>query len=298
MCDWPHVGQPFPHLSSRASAAPGLVRSIGTRQTLLLQSCTSSLGNSSPQRQGRSSVRRRVRLRLMYFVVLILTWSKASSNSDLIISCNCLQGQLLTFLHIGGIWCYSMPRLCAKNLCERGEFACEQGIMLIHSKPDLFSPLQLLVPLWSTRRLPMQPLAPHWEFAGASSQMTLSSGTNCAINPWATRGAVTTKQVRRPGPKGTPQSSTGKTSWFQSASGLAVATCLCTLFANKTVVSAITFPVTGFVTLPLPCLPYCQLQQDPSQEQRQDGIARVGRGQWMESGLNSSISFTGGWALH
>lgn len=39
-------------------------------------------------------------------------------------------------------------------------------------------------------------------------------------------------------------------------------------------------------------------QQDPSQEPSQDGpaagIAGVGRGQWLESGLNSSISFPGG----
>lgn len=77
---------------------------------------------------------------------------------------------------------------------------------------------------------------------------------------------------------------------------------LCTLSATKTVISATTFPASGFVALPLPGLPSCWLQQDPSQEQRQDrtaaGVAGMGRGQWMESGLNSSTSFPGGWALH
>lgn len=76
----------------------------------------------------------------------------------------------------------------------------------------------------------------------------------------------------------------------------------CALSATKTVISATTSPASGFVTLPLPGLPCCRLQQDPSHEQRQDGaaagIAGVGRGQWMESGLRSSISFPGGRALH
>lgn len=116
-----------------------------------------------------------------------------------------------------------MPRLRANSFVRGEVFACEPT-MLIHSKPGLFSPLQLLVPLWSIPRLPMQQLAPHWEFAGASSQMTLSSATNCAITQWTMRGAVTNNQVRRPGLKETSQLSTGKTSWFQSASGLAVAT--------------------------------------------------------------------------
>lgn len=118
-------------------------------QMLLLQGCTSLLGNCSHQRQGRSSLQRRVRLRLRYFVVLILIWSKTSTyTSDLIIICNYLQGHLLTFRHVGRIWPYSMPRLCA-NTFVRGEvFACEQHTMLIHSKTDPFAPLQLLVPLW------------------------------------------------------------------------------------------------------------------------------------------------------
>jgi len=59
----------------------------------------------------------------------------------------------------------------------------------------------------------------------------------------------------------------------------------------------------GFVTLPLPGLPSCWLQQDPSQEQRDGraaaGIAGVGRGRGMDkSGLSGSISFAGVWALH
>lgn len=123
----------------------------------------------------------------------------------------------------------------------------------------------------------MQPLAPHWGFAGASSQMTLWSATSCATNQWATRGTVMSRQVRRPGAKGTPQP-IGK-----NRQPLHV---LCILSATKMadVISAITI---CFVPLPLPGLPCCQLQQDPSQEQRQDmaaaGIAGMGRGQWMKS---------------
>lgn len=66
----------------------------------------------------------------------------------------------------------------------------------IFKKITHFSTLQLLVPLWSIPRLPMQQLAPHWEFAGVSSQMTLWSATSCAINQWAMRGTVMNKQVK------------------------------------------------------------------------------------------------------
>lgn len=130
-------------------------------------------------------------------------WSKTSLySSDLIIVCNYLQGQLLTFLHMGGLWLYSMPRLCVTSFVRGELFACEQCTMLIHSKTDLLSPSQLLVPLLSIPRLPIQQLAPHWEFAGASSRMTPSSATSCAINQWAPRGTVMNKQVGRPGPRG------------------------------------------------------------------------------------------------
>lgn len=122
----------------------------------------------------------------------------------------------------GGIWPYSVPRLCASTFV-RGE---EQQTMIIHSKTDLFFPLQLLVLLWSIPRLPMQQLALHWEFAGACSQMTRWRATSCATNQWATRGTVMGKQVRRPGLKGTPQPSIGKTSWCQSASACLVH-CVC-----------------------------------------------------------------------
>lgn len=150
--------------------------------------------------------------------------------------------------------------------------------MILHSKTDLFFPLQLLVPLWSIPRLPMQQLAFHWEFAGASSQMTLWSATSCATNQWAMRGTVMSKQVRRPGTKGSPQPSIGKTSYAKVPLHV-----LCTLPATKTVISVTTI---CFGPLPLPGLPCCQLQQDPSQEQIQDmaaaGRAGMGRGRWMK----------------
>lgn len=106
---------------------------------LLLQGCTSWLGNSSSQRWG-GEVYRGVSWGFCCFVVLILIWRKKSLYTrDLILISSYLLGQLLTLLHVRGTWLHSMPRLCVYAFVGGEVFACQQQIMLhIHSKTDLF----------------------------------------------------------------------------------------------------------------------------------------------------------------
>lgn len=161
-----------------------------------------------------------------------------------------------------------------------------------------FFPLQLLVPLWSTPRLPMQRLAPHWEFAGASSQMTLLSATSCATNQWATRGTVTSKQVKEAETWGENLGPHWQKQLVPKWQSVPLQQLLC----YQNVICATTAPASSFVTLFLPGLSCCQLHQDPSQEQRQDHgsswDSRSGKeGQWMQSGPNRSISFPEGQTL-
>lgn len=148
---------------------------------------------SNPQRRGR--------LRFICFIGLTLFWSKTNSHTSVTRLLSAIAESAPAFSlcgRNGGTWPDSVPRFCA-NTFVRGEV---QQTTIIHSNTDLFFPLQLPVPLWSIPRLPMQQLALHWEFAGASSQMTLWSATSWATNPWAMRGTVMGKQVRRLGPKG------------------------------------------------------------------------------------------------
>lgn len=93
------------------------------------------------------------------------------------------------------------------------------------------------------------------------------------------------KQVRRPGPKGTPQPSTGKTSWFQSASGLAVATSA--LFVHSLCHQNCQYLPPHFLLLSLSRFPsqvcHAVSCSRTHHRSRQDGasagIAGVGRGQ-------------------
>lgn len=94
------------------------------------------------------------------------------------------------------------------------------------------------------------------------------------------------KQVSSPGLKEALQPFTGKNSWFQNAS----VHFLCTLFTIKTVISATAFPASGFDAHPLTGC-HAASCREQNQGGAIAGIAGLGRGQWTESSLSSSISF-------